>query len=103
MNTYSEVEQYVLELGVDVDDGRGRVCVLEVGPFATEDAAVRWADSAGNVPADELLTAARREGLQASEVDAESAEDMARPISGATLNVYTDRWGTDHDLTRDLY
>lgn len=103
MSTYSEVEQYILELGVDVDDGRGRVCALEVGPFATEAAAVSWANNARNVPAAGMQTAAHRGGLQAVEMDAESDGDMARPIVGATLNIYTDRWGTNYDSTRDLY
>ena|SRR5690606_14265413 len=96
-----ETLQYVLELGADTPD-RGRVCTLEVGPFPSETAAAAWADSAGNVRVVELAAQAEREGL-AADLTGDTPDDDYLPIVGATLNVYTDRWGTDHDLTRDLY
>lgn len=95
------VVKYVLELGVDTAD-RGRVCALEVGSFFDPKSAEEFAESVRGVSILSAERAAYSDGLMCDSYDREDG-DFRFPIAGATLNAYTDDYGTDYDRSRNLY
>lgn len=93
--------KYVLELGVDKpgDDGQPeRVCALEVGPFMRMSDARRFGMWARGMSSADL---SRRPYAQPFDLPADEIEEHGWPITGATLNTYTDELGTTENT--DLY
>jgi hypothetical protein len=90
---------YTLELGVDKWDV-GRVCALEVGPFARMLDAKNYAVQARGVSSALVLSTDTRKA-EAYDLPADEILDQEYPIIGATLCTITHQDGTIDSL--DMY
>lgn len=89
-----EAFKYTLELGVDSPRDI-RVCVVEMGPSRSSTFAIRTAVSVRGKTYREVLA-------MPGAYEYDGAPDLLDlPIVGATLNRFTNKFGTDEDT--DLY
>ena len=90
--------KYVLEFGIDA--GGNQRCALEVGQFTDIDEAKIVADAARGRLVYRAESDNQGAGYSVDPYDREDGDDQ-KPITGATLNVYTDAEGTIEAI--DLY